>query len=47
MGDKPVPNITVIYQEPKQEYQPGCLETLLYLVGIAVIFGFMMGGHWR
>ena len=41
------PNITVIYQEAKPDYRPGCLETLLYLVGIVVVFGFMLGGMWR
>ena len=41
------PNITIIYQEGKPDYQPGCLETLLYLVGIALVFGFMLGGMAR
>lgn len=41
------PQITVIYQEAKPDSRPGCLETLLYLVGIALVFGIMMGGGWR
>ena len=39
------PNITVIYQEAKPDCETGCLEAILYLVGIVLIFGIMLGGR--